>query len=178
MSRTLLALLFSLGMATTYPSLANDFGNADFPADVEKDDARSYHDPWCRQLMKTCRVRFQGRKMWVEGFKGIDRSQLISFRFRRDGGNYGKDVHGEKYYYVKYYDNAGIRTNALFIFSNNTAAQEFGNALIRWYEQDPRPIPNYRLPASQGPQDTHGRDKGLNPYDKPPITDWSQKTTN
>ena len=37
--------------------------------------------------------------------------------------------------------------------------------------------PRYRLPASQGPQETHGRDKGLNPYENPPITDWSKKTT-
>ena len=67
--------------------------------------------------------------------------------------------------------------NALFLFADNTAAQEFGNALSRWYEQDSRPYPNFREPGSQGPQDTQGRDKGLNPYDNPPITDWSKKTT-
>ena len=41
--------------------------------------------------------------------------------------------------------------------------------------------PNYRLPASQGPQDTQGRDKSygvpMNPYEQPPITDWKEKTT-
>ena len=30
---------------------------------------------------------------------------------------------------------------------------------------------------SQGPQDTQGRDKGLNPYENEPIMDWSIKTT-
>ena len=40
-----------------------------------------------------------------------------------------------------------------------------------------KPIPNFRLPNSQGPQDTQGRDGDLNPYDQPPIEDWSIKTT-
>ena len=49
--------------------------------------------------------------------------------------------------------------------------------LERWKDQEPQPVPNIRKLASQGPQDTQGRDKGLNPYDNPPITDWSEKTT-
>ena len=178
MKKTSLVLLAFLGISFSPLSLANDFGNADFPADIEDGGAKSYHDPWCRQLKRICRVRFQGRKMWVEGFQGIDRSQLISFRFKRDGGHYGRDVHGEKYYYVKYKDSSGVIKNALFLFANNTAAQEFGNALVRWYEQDSRPYPNFREPGSQGPQDTQGRDKGLNPYGKPNIFDWFKRTNN
>ena len=50
-------------------------------------------------------------------------------------------------------------------------------AFMRWRKQDSLPTPNYRYPGSQGPQDTQGRDKGLNPYDNPPIEDWSTKTT-
>ena len=50
-------------------------------------------------------------------------------------------------------------------------------AFLRWEEGTGDPIPNYRLPNSQGPQDTQGRDDDLNPYDKPPIMDWSIKTT-
>ena len=67
---------------------------------------------------------------------------------------------------------------ALFLFANFKAQSNFTKALLRWIDQKTQPIPNYRLPASQGPQDTQGRDKGLNPYDNPPITDWSEKTTN
>ena len=48
---------------------------------------------------------------------------------------------------------------------------------MRWVESEETPIPNYKLPNSQGPQDTQGRDKGLNPYDNPPIEDWSIETT-
>ena len=40
--------------------------------------------------------------MWVEGFEGIDRSQLISFRFKRDDGHYGQEIQGEKYFYIKF----------------------------------------------------------------------------
>ncbi len=172
-------IIFSIFFGSTFYTqvLANDFGSADFLEDFEDEGAKSYHDAWCRHLGKTCRVRFQGRIMWVEGFRGIDRSQLISFRFKRDGGKYGQNVHGEKYFYVRYRDSSELIKTALFLFSDNVAAQEFGVALARWYDQDSRPIPNFRLPASQGPQDTQGRDKGNNPYEKPPITDRTKKTT-
>ena len=40
-----------------------------------------------------------------------------------------------------------------------------------------RNLKNYKLPNSQGPQDTQGRDKGLNPYENPPIIDFMKKTT-
>ena len=32
-------------------------------------------------------------------------------------------------------------------------------------------------PNSEGPQDTQGRDKRLNPFNNLPITDWSEKTS-
>ena len=62
-------------------------------------------------------------------------------------------------------------------FVDVKAQQDFIRALTRFMRQEPKPIPIYRLPASQGPQETHGRDKGLNPYDNPPITDWKEKPT-
>ena len=150
-------------------ALANNLGPADFPADIEKHGPRSYHDAWCRQLNKKCRVVFSGRDMTVEGFSGISREQLIGFRKQREKKN--------RYFYVRYLNRDDVEVTALFLFSNRLASQEFGLALVRWYEQDPRPFKNFIYPNSQGPQETHGRDKGLNPYDNPPITDWKEKTT-
>lgn len=139
------------------PGLAQEFGPADFPGDIEDRGPISYHDAWCRQIKKECRVRFNGRSMTVEGYKGITREQLLDFRTDFDGG--------ESYFYVAYLNSRGQKTTALFLFAHRIAASEFGLALARWYKQDPRPFPNYRYPNSQGPQDTHGRDKGLNPYE-------------
>jgi len=173
--KKILVILMTLTSTLTSVSNAQDFGPADFPGDIEKDSPMSYHDAYCRQLKRECRVRFNGSKMTVEGFKGIEREQLLGFRTEQEGGaSYSRT----RYFYVKYLNSRGEESTALFIFVKNEASREFGQALSRWYEQDPKPYPNYRYPASQGPQDTHGRDKGLNPYDKPPITDWSQKTTN
>ena len=56
------------------------------------------------------------------------------------------------------------------------AQANFVKAFLRWKNQTPDPVPNYRYPNSQGPQDTQGRDKGLNPYDNPPIKDWKQNS--
>ena len=76
-----------------------------------------------------------------------------------------------------YQDKSGRRREALFLFANTRAQGNFIRAFLRWKDQASQPTPNYRYPNSQGPQDTQGRDKGLNPYDNPPITDWSKKTT-
>ena len=170
-----LVIIVSLLIGSIVPSsFAQDFGPADFPGDIEEGSPRSYHDAYCRQLKRECRVRFNGRKMTVEGFKGIEREQLLGFWTEQEGGAaYSRT----RYFYVKYLNSRGKESTALFIFVKNEASREFGLALARWYEQDPRPFPNYRYPNSQGPQETHGRDKGLNPYDNPPITDWKEKTT-
>lgn len=136
----------------------SDFGPADFDGDVESGMPASYHDAWCKQLRKRCRVTFQGRSMTVNGYRGITREQLLGFRTSAD--------RGEMYYYVRYRNSKGRTTNALFLFDNDLAGIEFGYALSRWYEQDPRPVPNLHFPNSQGPQDTHGRDGGMNPYDQ------------
>ena len=66
---------------------------------------------------------------------------------------------------------------ALLIFINRNAQQDLMRAFFRWKRQRAQHIPNYRMPNSQGPQDTQGRDKGLNPYDNPPIIDFMEKTT-
>ena len=152
-----------------------DFGDADFPDGMFNDGPKSYHDAWCRQLKKECRVRFSGSGMWVEGQGGIEVGQFITFRIDVDG----KWSNPREFYnYITYKSSDGnTKKEALFLFSNERAQNDFVMALNRWRKQEPRPIPNYRLPASQGPQDTQGRDKGLNPYDNPPITDWSRKTT-
>ena len=119
-----------------------------------------------------CRIRFQGSGMWVEGQGGIQSNQYLSYRYDRDGD--------ETYNYIRYRSKRKEKT-ALFLFSNASAQQDFIRALFRWKRQASQPIPNYRLPASQGVQDTQGRDKSygvpMNPYERPPITDWDEKTT-
>ena len=150
-----LAWKIGLGLLCVYPALvagisrAQSLGPAEFPADVEVGMPTSYHDAWCRQLKKECRVKFSGRSMTVDDYQGITREQLIGTRADWDGG--------ESYYYVSYRDSSGKTRTALFLFVNYKAANEFGHALARWYDQDPRPYPNFRFPNSQGPQDTHGR---------------------
>ncbi len=168
---TLLALAALLMLGVT-PARA-DFGDADFPQELFSNGPKSYHDAWCRRLKNKCRVRFQGRGMWVEGQGGIQRSQLIGLR---------TDSEGEEFYnYVDYYSSNGKPKTALFLFANFEAHREFLRALVKWQRMDARPVPNYRYPASQGPQETHGRDKSygvpMNPYERPPITDWKEKTT-
>ena len=146
-----------------------DFGDAAFPTGMFKDGPKSYHDAWCRKIKNKCRVRFQGPAMWVEGQGGIQRDQLVGYRFDEDGEEF--------YNYITYKSKDGTEREALFLFSHFDAQRDFIRSLTRWRRQAPKPIPNYRYPGSQGPQDTQGRDKGLNPYDNPPIMDWSIKTT-
>ncbi|KZR73044.1 hypothetical protein PMIT1318_00632 [Prochlorococcus marinus str. MIT 1318] len=152
-----------------------DFGDADFPTNLFNESPKSYHDAWCRKINNKCRIRFQGPSIWVEGQGGIHRSQFISYHFDQENN---PAYHTNQYFnYIKYIGTRGNQKTALFIFANLEAQGDFMTAFSRWKKQDSRPIPNYRLPASQGPQETHGRDKGLNPYDNPPITDWKEKTT-
>ena len=154
-----------------------DFGDADFREDIEALGPQSYHDAWCKDLKNKCRVRFQGRSMWVEGQGGIDRSQYISVKKESEGYKGWSAEPAEYYYYVRYLSTQDKERVALFLFTNKKAGRDFGKALYRFTSQDAEPIPNYRMPNSQGPQGTQGRDKGLNPYDNPPIIDWSKKTT-
>ena len=166
------SIFFAASLMLVSPANA-DFGDADFPENLFRDGPKSYHDAWCRKIKNKCRVRFQGKGMWVEGQGGIQRSQLKGLRTDFDGGEY--------YNYVDYVSSAGAIKTALFLFSNFEANREFLRALVRWQRMDARPVPNYRLPASQGPQDAQGRDKSygipMNPYERPPITDWKEKTT-
>ena len=159
-------------LATTSPAKA-DFGDADFPSGMFDDGPKSYHDAWCRKIKNECRVRFQGSGMWVEGQGGIQSDQYLGYRYDRDGE--------ETYNYIRYRSKSGQEKTALFLFSNASAQQDFIRALFRWKRQVAQPVPNYRLPASQGVQDTQGRDKSygvpMNPYERPPITDWKEKTT-
>lgn len=164
-----LCLYLLLSPGTAYA----DFGDADFPVETFQQGPKSYHDGWCRHIKNECRIRFQGPGMWVEGQGGIQSSQYISFRFDLDGAEY--------YNYLQYVSSSGQPKTALFLFSHSKAQREFVRALFRWKRQVATPVPNYRFPASQGPQDTHGRDKSYgrnnNPYANPPITDWKEKTT-
>ena len=180
MHKKYFAIAFLALTIAGHNSVKADFGDADFPIGLFDDGPKSYHDAWCRSIKNKCRVRFQGPAMWVEGQGGIQRDQLIRYRYDVDPGEAGLFTGlsvGDYYNYVSYMSKQGIQREALFIFSNRPAQRDFIQAFVRWKKQISRPIPNYRLPASQGPQDTHGRDKGINPYDNPPITDWSEKTT-
>ena len=150
-----------------------DFGDADFPVGMFSDGPKSYHDAWCRRLKNECRVRFQGSAMWVEGQGGIQIDQLIGYRYEEEGGWRDPDY----YNYISYIGKDGQRREALFLFKHRDAHRDFIRAFARWKRQEAVPIPNYRFPASQGPQETHGRDKGNNPYANPTIIDFSIKTT-
>ena len=151
-----------------------DFGDADFPIGYFDQGPQSYHDAWCRRIKQKCRVRFQGPAMWVEGQGGIQRDQFIEYRSDEDG----KGWNTEYYNYITYRSKNGELREALFLFANYKAHVDFIRAFSRWKKQVAKPIPNYRLPNSQGPQDTHGRDGGLNPYENKPILDFMKKTTN
>ena len=132
------------------------FGDADFPVGTFIDGPKSYHDAWCRKIGNDCRVRFDGPAMSVEGQGGITSNQFVSFRVDLDGREF--------YIYVTYKAKDGITRRALFLFNNRQAYREFVRALLVWRRQKVDMRPNYRLPASQGPQETHGRDNGQNPY--------------
>ena len=133
-----------------------EFGDADFPEGTFADGPKSYHDAWCRKVENECRVRFEGPAMSVEGQGGITSDQFITFKIDRDGG--------EHYTYLTYRKKDGSQQRALFLFANQSAHMDFVRALLIWRRQEVDMRPNYRLPASQGPQETHGRDNGHNPY--------------
>ena len=163
-------LLFSslLFFVTTFVAYA-DFGDADFSSSATSDGPRSYHDAWCKRIKNECRIRFQGDGMWVEGQGGIKINQYLGYRYDVDGD--------ETYNYIRYRSDSGREKQALFLFSNTKAQREFLRAFLRWKKQSSEPVPNYRLPASQGVQDTQGRDNDMNPFEHPAIDDWNEKTT-
>jgi hypothetical protein len=160
-------LIASLFFLSPSAALA-DFGDADFSSSATSGGPRSYHDAWCKRIKNECRIRFQGDSMWVEGQGGIKTNQYLGYRYDVDGR--------ETYNYIRYRSDAGGEKQALFLFANTNAQQEFLRAFLRWKKQTSEPLPNYRLPASQGVQDTQGRDKEMNPYERPAIDDWKEKT--
>lgn len=174
----LLVLIATVSIALNPAAVRADFGDATFPEDALKGGNKSYHDAWCMRIKNECRVRFQGPAMWVEGQGGIFSDQYLGFRYDSDGNSYAG---GEFYNYLRYKSRDGGENEALFLFTNQKAQRNFIRALFRWKRADMNPYPNFRLPASQGPQDTQGRDKSygvpMNPYERPPITDWNEKTT-
>ena len=135
-----------------------DFGDADFPLAMFEGGPKSYHDAWCGKIGNNCRVIFSGDSMQIQGSGGITRGQYLEYRFESDGGEY--------YNYISYMSSQGVRRESLFLFAHIDAQREFIRAFSRWRHQDSLPIPNYRYPNSQGPQDTQGKDKGLNPYSR------------
>ena len=149
-------LLLPLLFLAALPARA-EFGDADFPAGTFDDGPKSYHDAWCRKVKNKCRVRFSGPAMSVEGQGGITSDQFITFKADEDGG--------EDYTDVTYRKKGGTKQQALFLFANYNAHLEFLRALMTWRREKVDIRPNYRLPASQGPQETQGRDKGLSPYE-------------
>ena len=170
-------LFLIAGLFAFISPLKADFGDADFPVGMFNNGPKSYHDGWCRFLKNECRIRFQGRSMWVEGQGGIDVSQYIRYRYNKDGGD-GLYKDEDHYNYITYRGQNGEIKEALFLFAHQFAQRDFMRAFMKWRKQDSLPTPNYLYPGSQGPQDTQGRDKGLNPYDNEPIIDFMKKTTN
>ena len=154
MKKALLVSLLLLGPLGN-PALA-DFGDADFAPGMFEGGPKSYHDAWCRKIKKECQIVFDGPFMSVKGQGGINVQQLKKYRYDEDGGEY--------YNYITYVSRSGDRKDALFLFAHRDAQREFIRAFARWKKQISDPIPNYRFPASQGPQETHGRDEGNNPY--------------
>ena len=156
-----------------------DFGDADFPIGFFSNSPKSYHDAWCKNIKNECRVRFQKSAMWVEGQGGIHTSQFISYRLHTEVSTVG--IFQSPTYkflnYISYKSKNGQLREALFIFANSEAQTNFVKAFLRWRKQTNSPVPNYELPSNQGPQETHGKDEGLNPYENPPIEDWRIKTT-
>jgi len=175
--KKVLNLVFASALFAFIPPGKADFGDADFPVQLFMQGPKSYHDGWCRNLENECRVRFQGKAMWVEGHGGIERSQYVRYRYAKEEGLWRTFRTEEHYNYISYVSKNGEPKEALFLFANDEAQRNFMKAFMKWKRQDSLPNPNYRYPASQGPQDTQGRDKGLNPYDNPPIIDFSIKTT-
>ena len=154
-----LHLLAAIGSILLPMKVLADFGDADFPVGTFDDGPKSYHDAWCRKLKNKCRVRFEGPAMSIEGQGGITSDQFITFKVDRDGA--------EHYTYLTYRKKDGSKQRALFLFANYSAHTDFVRALLIWRRQEVDMRPNYRLPASQGPQETHGRDNGQNPYAPP-----------
>ena len=175
--KKILNLVFVSALFAFTPPGKADFGDADFPVQLFMQGPKSYHDGWCRNLENECRVRFQGKAMWVEGQGGIERSQYVRYRYAKEEGLWRTFRTEEHYNYISYISKNGEPKEALFLFANDEAQRNFMKAFMKWKRQDSLPNPNYRYPGSQGPQDTQGRDKGLNPYDNPPIIDFSIKTT-
>lgn len=134
-----------------------EFGDADFPQETFSNGPKSYHDAWCRKIKNKCRIRFAGNTMSVEGQGGITSNQFITFKTDEDGSEF--------YTYITYKTKKGQEQQALFLFGNYGAHIEFLRALSTWRRQVVDIRPNYLMPASQGPQETHGRDAGLNPYE-------------
>lgn len=129
-TRNLLVAAFTAMLCL--PAAAN-LGSADFPAGIESSGPKTTHKAMCGKLDNQCVVTFSGRRMQVDGSGGIDRDQLLGFRSDFD--------RNETYYYVDYRKSNGDRGTALFLFTNRKAASYFGQALSRWYNQDPRPYP-------------------------------------
>ena len=71
-------IIFSSLQFAVSPLLA-DFGDADFPLNFFQNSPKSYHDGWCREVKRECRIRFQGPAMWVEGQGGIFVDQYKGF---------------------------------------------------------------------------------------------------
>ena len=155
MKKPLLLLVFSI--LIPLPCFA-DFGDADFPVAIFEGGPKSYHDAWCGKIGNNCRVVFSGESMQVVGSGGITRNQYLQYRFESDGGEY--------YNYITYMSSNGSRRDSLFLFAHIEAQRDFIKAFSRWRNQETSPIPNYRYPNSQGPQDTQGRDGGMNPYSR------------
>ena len=114
------------------PALS-DLGNAEIPVNSRESYPETSHNALCSSINQDCVVTFKDARMSVDGSKGIERHQLIGFRTEFD--------RQETYFYIDYSSATGAKRTALFLFHNRKAAAYFGQALSRWYKQDPNSYP-------------------------------------
>ena len=135
--KVFLALASALALS---PPVRADFGDADFPESIFNNGPKSYHDAWCREIKKECRVRFQGSAMWVEGQGGIQSNQYLGYRYDADGD--------ETYNYVRYRSRNGKPKQALFLFCQFKGAEGVHPCSIA-LEEASSSSNDYRLPQAK-----------------------------
>ena len=124
-------MVFSI-LLTFFIPVKADFGDADLPVETINKGSQTFHDAFCLEVQKKCRVVFQRDAMWIEGQGGIKLNQFISYRSEiKRPFFYGRGF----YNYITYKSKDGDDKEALFIFINNDAQYKFMRKLRSWIDQ-------------------------------------------